>query len=124
MIAALALILLCQLAGEAIAHGSGLPVPGPVLGMALLVALLLLRDRVQTPLPAFIRDGTVERTGRGLLSHLSLLFVPAGVGVVQNLDVLATSGLALAVALVASTLLAMLAAVATFRLVARVTERG
>jgi putative effector of murein hydrolase LrgA (UPF0299 family) len=123
MIAALALILFCQLAGEAVARGSGLPIPGPVLGMALLVALLLLRDRVAT-LPTFLRDGSVERTGRGLLSHLSLLFVPAGVGVVQNLDVLASSGLALAVALVVSTLLAMLAAVATFRLVARVTERG
>lgn len=48
-----------------------LPVPGPVVGMMLLLALMLMR----APLPAM-----VEETADGLLKHLSLLFVPAGVG--------------------------------------------
>ncbi|MEY9460536.1 putative effector of murein hydrolase LrgA (UPF0299 family) [Bradyrhizobium ottawaense] len=44
MIAGLSLILLCQLVGEAIVRGVGLPMPGPVLGMAFLLLLLLTRD--------------------------------------------------------------------------------
>lgn len=43
MIGALAALLLCQLAGEALARAFGLPVPGPVIGMGLLLAALLAR---------------------------------------------------------------------------------
>ncbi len=88
MLLSLGLILLCQLVGEAIARGSGIPVPGPVIGMVLCVVLLLARDKIGPRLPLELRDGTFEQTGQGILSHLSLLFVPAGVGVVQRLDVL------------------------------------
>ena len=42
MIASLSLILLCQLAGEVIVHGLGLPVPGPVLGLVFLLLLFLI----------------------------------------------------------------------------------
>ena len=103
MLFSLGLILLCQLVGEAIARGSGIPVPGPVIGMVLCVVLLLARDKIGTRLPLELRDGTFEQTGQGILSHLSLLFVPAGVGVVQRLDVLAANALAIVSALVVST---------------------
>jgi holin-like protein len=93
-------------------------VPGPVLGMALLLVLLLVRERIRL-LPAELRDGSLEATGKGLLGHLSLLFVPAGVGVVQRLDVLATQGLALAAALVISTLLTLIVTVLSFRAASR-----
>ena len=47
MIASLSLILLCQLAGEVIVRGLGLPMPGPVLGLMFLLLLLLARDRLK-----------------------------------------------------------------------------
>ena len=119
MIQSLAVILLCQLVGEALTRGLALPVPGPVFGMALMLLALVARDTLKPKLPAALTDGTLEATARGILAQLSLLFVPAGVGVVQNLDVLGQYGLALGAALVVSTLAALLATVLTFVLVAR-----
>ncbi|TNC15327.1 CidA/LrgA family protein [Methylobacterium terricola] len=119
MILSLTLLLLCQLAGEIVARGFALPVPGPVVGMALLLAVLALRDRRPGGWPAPLTDGTLERTGKGLLAHLSLLFVPAGAGVIGRLDVLAAHGVALAAALVVSTALALVATVYTFLSVAK-----
>ncbi len=123
MLLAITLILVCQLAGEAIARGAGLPLPGPVLGMAFLLALLLLRDRLHASRRELFGGDALETVGLTLLAHLSLLFVPAGVGVVQRLDVLSTHGAALLAALVASTIVAMLVAVGVFRLVARLTRQ-
>lgn len=114
VIGSLAVILGCQLLGEVVARGLGLPVPGPVLGMAAMLGVLWLRDRFSPPVLA-----GVEPAGRFLLAHLSLLFVPAGVGVVGNLEVLAGQGVALAVALVVSTVLTLVVSVAVFRGVAR-----
>lgn len=119
VIGSLAVILACQLLGEVLARGLGLPVPGPVLGMAAMVGVLWLRDRFQPPVLA-----GVEPAGRFLLAHLSLLFVPAGVGVVGNLDLLAGQWVALAVALVASTVLTLVVSVVTFRVVARMVGQG
>lgn len=117
MIASLAVILGCQLLGEVVARGLGLPVPGPVLGMAAMVVVLWLRDRYSPPVLA-----GVEPAGRFMLSHLSLLFVPAGVGVIGNLDVLAGNWLPLAAALAGSTVLTLVVSVVTFRVVARMVE--
>jgi putative effector of murein hydrolase LrgA (UPF0299 family) len=119
MIVSFAALLLCQLAGEALARGLNLPAPGPVIGMALMIGLLALRERVSNVLPQEINDGGVERVSKNILAHLSLLFVPAGVGVVQNLDLFARHGFALAVALVVSTVLALVVTVAVFRFTAR-----
>jgi len=110
MIRALALILICQLIGEAVTRALALPVPGPVLGMALLWALML----ASPPVVAL-----VQPVGEGILRHLSLLFVPAGVGVVGHVDQLGTQAVGLAVAILASTVLAIAAAAGTFVLVAR-----
>ncbi|ETX29592.1 CidA/LrgA family protein [Roseivivax isoporae] len=114
MIAHIALLLAFQLGGETLSRGLGLPVPGPVLGLvgffALLVARPALADRMR---PAC----------SGLLSHLSLLFVPAGVGVTAQLGVFGADGPALVTALVLSTILAILAGVGTFLAVARLTGR-
>ena len=72
MIAALTQLLVFQLIGEIITRGLDLPIPGPVIGMALLFAVLALRNGPSE---------TLQTTSQTLLSHLSLLFVPAGVGV-------------------------------------------
>jgi len=112
MIRALTLILLCQLAGETVSRALALPVPGPVLGMALLWALM----SAFAPLAR-----AVVPVGEGILRHLSLLFVPAGVGVVGHVSQLGTQALGLALAILVSTVLAIIAGALAFVAVARLT---
>jgi putative effector of murein hydrolase LrgA (UPF0299 family) len=112
MIHAIALILLCQLMGEAVARLGGLPLPGPVLGLALLFGAMLASRRIAA---------LVQPVAEGILRHLSLLFVPAGVGVVGHLGALGTFWAELALVLVLSTILALVAGVVTFVLVARLS---
>jgi holin-like protein len=127
MIASLALILLAQLLGEVLARGASVPIPGPVIGMGLMFAFLLVRDNSRLGLPRYlpkpITDGTLESTARGLLMNLSLMFVPAGVGVVGRLDLLRAQGLKLAIVLIVSTALSLLVTVLVFRAVAALVER-
>ena len=72
MTAALALLLAFQLAGEALRVALHLPVPGPVIGMALLLVYLIIRPEGPST--------ELRNTAGGLLQNLSLLFVPAGTG--------------------------------------------
>ena len=127
MIASLTLILLAQLLGEGLARSAGLPVPGPVLGMALMLAFLVLRDRralrLARVLPTPLTDGTLETTARGLLANLSLMFVPAGAGIVGRLDVVQAQCLRLAIVVLVSTAAALVATVLVFLGVARLTAR-
>ena len=104
MLQALAALLSLQLAGEALARGLGWPVPGPVVGMAVLLLALGLRPRWLEAL---------KPTAHGLLAHLSLLFVPAGVGVMLHLQRLGEEAWAIGVALVLSTWIGMAATAAT-----------
>jgi holin-like protein len=119
MIISLTVILLCQLLGEVVARGLGWPLPGPVLGMLFLLVFLSLRGRIATRVPELGK--TLDSTGKGLLAHLSLLFIPASVGVVQRLDVLAEYGIGLAVALVVSTFVTLVVTVVTFVVVSRLS---
>jgi holin-like protein len=98
MARALTVLLLFQLVGEVIARLLDLPVPGPVIGMLLLLGALLLRGAA----PDTLRD-----TAQGLLSHLSLLFVPAGVGVIVHIGRLQDEWLAILATLVLSTMLTL-----------------
>jgi holin-like protein len=123
MIASLSLILLCQLAGEVFVHGLGLPMPGPVIGLMLLLVLLLMRDRFAVLARGPLQGDGVESTSRGLLANLSLLFVPAGVGVVQKLDLIVDHGIAFLGVLVISVLVTLLVTVATFLLASRLLTR-
>lgn len=89
------ILLAAQLAGEALHRALHLPLPGPVLGMALLAAILLLRKREP--------DAALVQTSNSLLRWLGLLFIPAGAGVVANLDLLRSAWLPITVALLFST---------------------
>jgi holin-like protein len=89
----LAVLLLCQSAGEALARLTHAPLPGPVLGLLLLWAALNVE----------VLRGPVAAAADVLLAHLSLLFVPVGVGVVVHLDLIARFGLRMAVVVVLST---------------------
>lgn len=83
MLGSLTIILLCQLIGEIIARITRVPVPGPVIGMVILFCGLI----------AFQRNipGELETVGGFLLRYLALLFIPAGVGVITNLDLMRKS---------------------------------
>ena len=81
MVLGFAVLLVCQLVGEIASRGLGLPVPGPVLGLVLLVAGFAVWGRGRTD--AEVAASPAARVGDGLLSNLGLLFVPAGVGVIQ-----------------------------------------
>ncbi len=94
MLESLALLLVCQLIGELLVQFVVLPIPGPVLGMVLLFLILAARRGIPERL---------RHTCLTLLSHLSLLFVPAGVGVVVYFDAIAQEWLVILVALVVST---------------------
>lgn len=119
MVRGFAILLLCQLAGEVIARGLGLPVPGPVLGLALLVLGLCGWARYR-PLPIeALQASGLGRVSEGLLASLALMFVPAGVGVIQYLGLISAHGLALALAIVGSTVATLLTTVGTFLLVKR-----
>ena len=124
MIASLSLILLCQLIGEVFVRGLGLPMPGPVVGLLLLLLLLLARDRFVVLARGPLQGDGVESASRGLLAHLSLLFIPAGVGVVQKLDLLADHGIAILAILAISVVITLLVTVATFLVASRLVSRG
>ena len=96
MLESLAVLLFCQLMGELTVRALELPVPGPVVGMAILFFGLMIRGNIPEPL---------AQTANGLLAQLSLLFVPAGVGVMTHLTLLGEQWLPLSVSLIASTLL-------------------
>ena len=98
MLAAFTLILVGQIAGEALVGGAGLPLPGPVIGMLLLFLLMRLR----LPLPPELND-----TADVLLKYLAVLFVPAGVGAVQHLDRLGSEGVRLGAVILLSTVISL-----------------
>ncbi|MGI9402301.1 MAG: CidA/LrgA family protein [Rhizobiaceae bacterium] len=89
------LILVCQLAGELLVAGTGLPLPGPVIGMVLLFGILVILGNVPENL---------TRTGDFLLTNLALLFVPAGVGVMVHFQLLQKDWPVIGVSLIVSTL--------------------
>jgi|SRR5215471_14406528 len=123
MIASLSLILLCQLIGEVLVRSIDVPVPGPVIGLMLLLLLLLARDRFAFLARGPLQAGGIETTSRGLLANLSLLFVPAGVGVVQKLDVLSEHGIAIVLVLAVSVVVTLLVTAVTFLVTSRLLTR-
>jgi len=110
MISALSVLLCCQLAGELVARLLQLPVPGPVLGLLFLFAILLARGRTAE---------TVGGTAQVLLGHLALLFVPAGVGLVRHGARLRMEWLPIFAALAVSTAITIAVTALVFQAVAR-----
>ena len=98
MLQAFAVLLIFQCLGEGVSYLFGLPVPGPVIGMLLLFGFVMLRPQVAD---------AIEPTALELLRHLSLLFVPAGVGIMVSADRVRGDAAAVVVALAVSTTLAI-----------------
>lgn len=115
MLSSIALILAFQVAGEIISRATGIPVPGPVIGMILML------------LAFFVKDDLIDRirpTGGILLTNLSLLFVPAGVGVMRYTDLFLREGLAIGAVLVLSTIIAMLVTAYTIIFVEKLVHKN
>ncbi|HKY95090.1 MAG TPA: CidA/LrgA family protein [Kiloniellales bacterium] len=115
MLAAMTLLLACQLAGESLTRLLQLPVPGPVFGMIFLLVLLVLRRSTLA---------LVEPTADTLLANLILMYVPACVGLMAHLETLEAEWLPIAVAVAASTLLTLVVTALVFRWVSGRAVRG
>lgn len=100
-----ALLLLLQVVGEGVSDFLGLPIPGPVIGLLLLWLALAW--------PAL--RASIGAAAEVLLAHLSLLFVPVGVGVITHLQVLSTYGVQLLVVIAVSTWLGLAATALVLR---------
>jgi holin-like protein len=96
MLEYLTLILACQLLGELAVTSANVPFPGPVAGMVLLFLFLLIKGEIPEAL---------SNVSGALLTNLSLMFVPAGVGVMVHFKLLGSDALPLSLALIFSTLL-------------------
>ena len=98
MINTLATLLVFQTIGEGLTYALSLPVPGPVIGMILLfIFLSIKRDAAKELAPVSL----------ALLKHFSLLFVPAGVGIMVHAQRVAAEWLPIAVALIASSVVSI-----------------
>lgn len=115
MLEALTLILTCQLLGELIVVGTGLPLPGPVVGMLFLFLGLVIRGGIPAPL---------GQVAGALMDNLSLLFVPAGVGVMTHLSLLEHQWLPISLSLVVSTLLTIAVTGLVMSALLRLRERA
>ena len=85
MLKSVFIILLYQLIGELFQKFFGLSIPGPVIGLVLLLLTLLLiqkRQRVEPIKKELLKSAEI------LLNYLPLLFIPVGVGVVMHLSLL------------------------------------
>ena len=120
MITGFIVLLVCQLIGDFAVRALGVPIPGPVVGLVLLFVVLQIRR------PG--RETGVVRAADGLLRHLQLLFIPAGVGIIQYLPILAEAWLPVAAGLVISWLAVLIVTagtgVGTVRWEARLKRRA
>lgn len=107
MIKGLVQLLLFQGLGEVISKLLGLPIPGPVVGLILLLATLLIRNKL---------DPDLDMVASGFTQNLGLLFIPAAVGVVMFIPQLAEYGLTIAAILIISVGLSVAASAITFKL--------
>jgi holin-like protein len=109
-------LLACQLLGQFLVDAVGLPVPGPVVGMVLLLVVLLVR-----------RPGTDDNTVRAadaLLRHLQLLFIPAGVGLIAYLRLIGAQWWPIVAGILVSWLIALLVTAGVGMAVVRLQRRA
>ncbi len=110
MLFGLVVLLLCWLAGQALVSLTGIPLPGNVAGMLILLVASLIRRGV---------GARTAETSTHLLSYMGLLFVPAGVGLIEHGDLLASQGLAMFLVLVLSVIITLAVTALTLQLLLR-----
>jgi len=128
MLHVLTLFLICQLFGEFFVRVTFIPLPGPLIGMFLLLILLFVWSKWKGPVAPNNdtpeKTNAIDRAANGILGNLSLLFVPAAVGIIQHLPLIANHTVALTMTILGSTLLTLLVSVGIFRLLSAKSERS
>src|SRR5690606_20998089 len=115
MLDTLLMLLVFQTLGEGLVYLAGLPVPGPVIGMLLLLAFLVYRK------------GYADRlapSASQLLAHMALLFVPAGVGISVHFHRIADEWVAILVSVLVSTLVSIVVTALVIRGLSRMRKEG
>ncbi len=98
MLNGLVILLGFQFAGELCSRLLELPIPGNVIGMAMLLAALSM---------GLVKEESFRDAGELLLKYMSLFFVPAGVAVMLYFDLIAKDWLPILVGMVVSTFVVM-----------------
>jgi holin-like protein len=120
---AFAILVGLQLVGEALRQTLHLPLPGPLIGMVLLTMLLVARGSAGAAAERAIPPSLLS-AANGLIVNMGLLFVPAGVGIIAELDVLRREWLAILAGLVVSTVLGLIVTGLVMHHVSRIAGAG
>lgn len=122
MPAALMSLIGFELIGEVLRRALHLPLPGPVIGMFLLAAVLLRRRPAQDSRNAN-KPSDLQRAADTLISNMGLLFVPAGVGIMAEGDLLRHEWLPIIAGVVGSTVLSLIVTALVMHHIVRIAAR-
>ena len=113
MLVAIFIIFVLQLIGEALQKYFDLAIPGPVIGLILMLFMLMVtKSKIHLDIVALRKN--IITTSENLLKYLSLLFVPIGVGVIMHLQLLETQLLRILLVIVMGTVCTMIFTAAVF----------
>lgn len=107
MINALLILFSCQFLGEAIVHFTGITIPGPVVGMMILLAGLIVKGGLPENL---------DKTASEFVKYIGLLFIPAGAGISLYLDLIAEQWVVILIASFTSTVLTLILTAYIFKM--------
>lgn len=124
MPSAFAILIGLELVGEALRQTLHLPLPGPLIGMALLTAVLVARGGTGPAAEEHAVPPSLVTAANGLIANMGLLFVPAGVGIVTEVGVLRHEWLAILAGLLISTVLGLAVTGLVMHHVSRLADRG
>lgn len=88
----------CLAAGEFLAWGLSMPVPGSILGLLILATLLQM---------GVVKESSVKGISNFLISNMGFFFVPPGVALMLYFDIIAAEWLPITVATVGSTIIVL-----------------
>jgi len=114
MIYAFAALFVFQLVGEFIVQWTHLPLPGPLVGMALMLVAMLIRGRIPEAL---------ERTADKLFSHMMLFFIPIVTGVMMHFERVANEGPAFIIACVVGSAVSLVVTALTLQWMLQRTQQ-
>lgn len=123
MLVAIFIIFILQLTGEALQKYFDLAIPGPVVGLMLMLCTLMIAKSKMHPSVISLRTNIIN-TSEQLLSYLSLLFVPIGVGVIMHLQLLEAQLLRILVVIVVGTICTMIFTSAVFAKINKAKDNG
>ena len=123
MLVAIFIIFILQLTGEALQKYFDLAIPGPVVGLMLMLCTLMIAKSKMHPSVISLRTNIIN-TSEQLLSYLSLLFVPIGVVVIMHLQLLEAQLLRILVVIVVGTICTMIFTSAVFAKINKAKDNG